>query len=225
MFVFKTFAIIGWWCLSAMSAQTFNNNVTGPTTTSFITTTLATILASNYSNPTPFVPVNVSPISFQHTDAVNPHPHQHSLHLPTLPGAPQTNDAILFGNEVKSLSELPLETLLKIKRHLEEMTNGQLAQAENVVYPVYEPHPGGALSSGYLNLGGGTFQGTAEEAAQGDDVGFVTTNRHANSQFIENGDMVNFYDHSKTDYGHQQQDGGGGGGYITPQPFISKFKK
>lgn len=228
-FVSKTFAIIGYLCV--ISAQTFtnnNNNVTGPTTIpQFITTTtLASILSNNYSYSTPFVPGNVSPINFQHTDAVHSGgtlAHFHSL--PTASSSPITShNNILFGNEVKSLSELPLETLLKIKKHLEEMTNG-MTQAENVVYPVYESplqtEPHGGLSPGYLNLGGGTFgegggRGGYEHDAPAEDVGFVT-----HGQFTKSGEVVNFYDHSKTD----NSQGENGYGYITPQPFIHKFKK
>lgn len=234
LFVSQTFAIIGYLCVSG---QTFNNNndVTGPTTTSFITTTttLASILSNNYSSyPTPFVPSNVSPINFHHTDAIlsgGTLTHHHHHGSPFLPKPPNP-DAILFGNEVKSLSELPLETLLKIKKHLEEMTNGmssaQPDTAANVIYPVYEhpssqqdSHQGAALSPGYLNLGGGTFSSVGGHEGDGShmaDVGFVTTN---NGQFTKSGEILNFHDHSKTELGET------GYGYITPQPFIHKFKK
>lgn len=222
----KTFAIIGYLCV--ISAQTFtynNNNVTGPTTTSqFITTTttLASILTNNnYSNSTPFVSPNISPISFRHTDAMHSGSTlSHQYALPTVQTPIQQNDVMLFGNEVKSLSELPLETLLKIKKHLEEMTNG-MTQAENVVYPVYDTPPQNTYQNpDYLNLGGGTFApagGHESDISPVEDVGFVT-----NAQFTKSGEVVNFYDHSKTDNGHGIS---AGYGFITPQPFIHKFKK
>lgn len=215
LFTFKSFAIIGYLCVSV---QTFNNNnVTGSTATSFIAaTTLASILSNNYSYPTPFIPNNVSPISFHHTDAM--HSGTLTTHHHTLP-----SDVTLFGNEVKSLSELPLETLLKIKKHLEEMTNGmsQPETAANVVYPVYE-YPSqdthqGALSTGYLSLGGGTFSTAGgHESDDSADIGYGT-----NGQFTKSGEIIHFHDHSKTDNEH----GVTGYGYITPQPFTHKFKK
>lgn len=214
--MFKTITII----IGCVSAQTFTSDVIGPTTTpSFVTTTLASILTNNFSYSTPFVP-NVTPISFQHTDAIFTGggqtfhtPQHHSLPIIT-PKPAQANDMIFFGNEVKSLSELPLETLLKIKKHLEEMTSGithSQATAANAVYPVYEhPHTSeGALSSGYLNVGGGTF-------AHGSGYGNEETNVEFNS-----GEVIKFTDQGKTEY----EQGVAAHGFITPQPFIHKFKK
>uniref|UniRef100_A0A336MPS8 CSON004952 protein n=1 Tax=Culicoides sonorensis TaxID=179676 RepID=A0A336MPS8_CULSO len=214
----KTFAIISYF---SVCAQTFNytytNNVTGPT--AYITTTIASILTNNFSYPTTFVP-NVSPITFQHKDAIlndasNTFNHQHPV-----PASPILhNDMIMFGNEVKSLSELPLETLLKIKKHLEEITLGMTSQTDtsgsaNTVYPVYEqPSHQGALSQGYLNTVG--HQPVGGHLENVDD--YSDDSYGVNGQFTKNTGIINFHDHSKTDNERF--------GFITPQPFIHKFKK
>lgn len=121
---------------------------------------------------------------------------------------------LLYTSDLKYLSELPMETLLKIKRHLEEMTKSFSPKGEeSFQYSVYEA-PQEGLTEGYETKSGKSPNFNFHVPENVEEGGFFPNSMAP----IKNTPQV--YDYGKTLEPH-----GGGVGFITPQPFIHHFKK
>lgn len=168
------------------------------------TTTLATVILPTTQLPVSNVLLSTTPIHHETTFSA-------STNSVTFPEPSN----LLYTSDLKYLSELPMETLLKIKRHLEEMTRTFSNKGEeSVQYNVYE-EPQEGLSEGYETKSGkspnSNFHVVPENIEEG---GFYPNSMTS----IE--DVPQVYDHGKT-----LEPYGGGIGFITPQPFIHHFKK